>query len=585
MLSIARELLDNYMVVPFGYPNRSSVGTSPAYGTMPSTRYNSRRPILKDPESHQITKALAASAMVLMFGSRDYLQAMPRGDDDYEKARLLSRLLMAILEGSGNFRTLYQAWKDSFIFGTAILEFSWESRNRQQMTEAYIQLPDGTVQMIHVPMNAPYREGPMISQVDLFDFYPDPAGTRIQKDMSFVAKRFRITRQMAVSMANAGVYDREAVKEAFGDEDEDRSSHEGDKGGPTRFPQKHMGGPNKAGLSTGFEGWGFVPGKHADGASHRVVTEVNGVLLRDTIIPHRNGVIPFKEIVVNPMTGRFYGMSPNEANRYLQDSSDLMLMLMTEAADDMVHPQTIIGHAAQVNPITLEYNQRYIEAMNPEAIIPVKKDYNAIQVAMQQWQARKQAMRESSGTLEPLGQTLGGDRMAATTTSEIVRLASQQTELMVTLSERDDFPFIGKMIHGMLRQFSPDEGIIASLNGERLKVPFESIDIDADIRFVGSTKAQSKFQKVAAYKEAIATIASGIDLIPVMPRLFSRYLRDGLEIDDADSILAEAVAAVQQRQAQEMTMELSKQGASAPSTDSQFGTETGQTERDGRRVA
>jgi hypothetical protein len=563
-----------------GYPGVADANlTSHAYGG---------RPIMKDPETHQIIEGLAAQAMLLIFGTKDYLQAGPRGIDDYEKARLLSRVIMAVLDGRGVFRTLYQAWKDAFIFGTAILEFSWESKARQQIAPMHYIDEQGQPQVAWVPQMVKSREGPLIGQVDRFDFYEDPGGTRIQENMVFVAKRFRITRQQAESLGASGVYDAQAVKEALGDAKEAGGSS---VGGPERFPDKTPKA-SKTGHFIGFEGWGFVPGKHADGASNRAMTQINGKLVRSTMNPHYRGVIPFKEIVVNPLTGRFDGLSPNEVNRFLQDFADHMRMTSSEAATDMTRPRSLINLASGINPDEIAYGKRWIEASGDlqNAVYPIPMQYNALQFAAQALQESKLAMRGSSGSLDPLGETLGGDRMAATTTSEIVRLASQRGELMATLSEREDFPFIGAMIHGLLRQFAPDEGVIAMYNGEPMKVPFEAINIDADIRFVGSRRAQSKFQRVAAYKEAIATITQGMALIPAMPELFVRYLRDGLEIDDGEQIVGQAAGYVQQQQAQAMAMEQAKAmpspgGSMAATQETSFGTETGQTEREGRRVA
>jgi hypothetical protein len=548
---------------------------------------------MKDPETHQIIEGLAAQAMLLIFGTKDYLQAGPRGIDDYEKARLLSRVIMAVLDGRGVFRTLYQAWKDAFIFGTAILEFSWESKARQQIAPVHFMDEQGQPQVAWVPQMVKSREGPLIGQVDRFDFYEDPGGSRIQENMGFVAKRFRITRQQAEALGKSGVYDSQAVREAFEGVGEGGSSGGSAIGGPERFPDKNSAPKaSKTGHFIGFEGWGFVPGKHADGSSNRVITQINGKLVRSTMNPHFRGVIPFKEIVVNPLTGRFDGLSPNEVNRFLQDFADHMRATSSMAATDMVRPRSLINLASGINPDEIAYGKRWIEASGDlsNAVYPIPMQYNAIQFAGQTLQEVKLAMRGSAGSLDPLGDTLGGDRMAATTTSEIVRLASQRGELMATLSEREDFPFIGSMIHGLLRQFSPDEGVIAMYNGEPMKVPFEAINIDADIRFVGSRRAQSKFQRVAAYKDAIATITQGMGLIPAMPELFVRYLRDGLEIDDGEQIVAQAAGYVQQQQAQAMAMEQAKAapspGGSMPgATETSFGTETGQTEREGRRVA
>lgn len=581
-LQNAREMLDNYMVVPYqaGFKQPSGYGGPNWPGMVPNYNNIRRRSVLKDPETHQIVEALCAQAMGLMFGDKNYLVATPRGKDDYEKARMLSRLIMAVLDGPGVFRTLYQAWKDAFIFGTAVLEFSWESKQRQAVRPTVILDENGQPVVVNVPQ--PYvTEGPVINQVDIWDCYPDPSGTRIQTNMLGFAKRFRMTRQNAEARAAAGIYSEAAVREAVAGFQSQVSGSQ-DK----RFPMQVDQPPTQLQMMTGFEYRGFVPGKHADRASGRVLTTLNGTMVRDTMNPHLDGVIPFKEIVVNPIQGRFWGLAPAEVNRYLQDSADQMLMLLSDAADDMVNPQTLVSYAFGGNPDELLYNKRVVMCNNPEGVKDRERDYSALQMAAAELMRRKNMMRESSGATNTMQSIPVGDRATATEVSELVRLASQRSELMVTLSERDDFPFIGKMIHSLLRQFAPNEGVIASLNGEPLDIPYEAIDIDADIRFVGSRRAQSKFQKVAAYKEAIATTAQALQLIPIMPDMFVRYYRDGLEIDDAEQILQGAVQFLQMQQ-QQMAMQ---EAASAPgsfpkSKQGSMATETGATEREGRRVA
>ena len=588
-LSICQELLDNYMVVPFGQSGNDGrgIGTPGQFGPYPQ-KYRGE-PILKDPESHQITESLSAQAMLLIFGAKEYLRASPKGVDDPEKARILSRVLMSVLNRRGTYRTFYQAWKDAFIFGTAVLEFSWESRSRQEVVPMPYVDEQGQPQVAYVPQMTRYKEGPLISQIDIFDFYPDPGGTRIQHDMRFVAKRFRITRQEAEALAASGVYDAQAVKEAF--EGTAGSTGAPVAGGRERFPDKAVPKASKTGHFYGFEGWGFVPGKHADGSSNRVLTAINGKLVRSTINPHFRGRIPMKEIVVNPIAGRFYGLSPNEVNRFLQDSSDHMLMTMAMAANDMVRPRTLINQNANINPDELMYGKRWIMANGIGGTLdniakPLTQDYNALQFAQQALEQRKLSMRGSAGSLEPLGETLGGDRMAATTTSEIVRLASQRGELMATLSEREDFPEIGSLTHGLLRQFASDEGVIATFHGEPLRVPFKDINEDADIEFVGSRHMQSKFQRVAAKKEAIATMMQAMALIPHMPELFIEYLRDDLEINNGEQIVMQAVASIQAQMQAQASAKMPGAGSSpAGPAESSFGTETGQTEREGRRVA
>lgn len=572
------ELLDNYMVSPL-----QMTGPIPRLGSAqiaqrPDTGRRIRS-VLKDPETHQIVESQSAQALGLLFGSRNYLQAVPIGSDDYAKSVTLSRILMSVLEGPGVYRTLYETWKDGFTLGTSILELGWEVRSRQQVSEVPMVDDNGAVVGFQfIPQETVYREGPLIQRCDGWDFYPDPSGTRIQHNMLVVGKRFRMTRTEAVALAEAGKYDKAGVGRAI------------DRKGPAqslesqymeRFYALQKSLPDRFGTMIGFELWGEVPFKHSDGATNRVITILNGEIVRSTINPHRNGAKPFKEIVVNPIPGRFYGMSTAEVNRFLQDSADQMLMLMSDAADEMVRPQLLVGDGFNGDLDALKRGDKFIECRNKDAVGPIPRDYNALQLAAMEYQRRKMSMRESSGMTNPMQGMSGSDRQTATEFSEIVRLASQRVEMMVQISERDDFPFIGKFIHCMLRQFLDDEGV-AILNGEPLQFSLRDIDYDADVRFVGSRQAQSKFQKLSSYERAISVIGPNLQLIPAMPELFIRHLRDGLEIPDAERIIAQAVAYVSNLQQQQ---QLQQSAATSTAQPPEFGSAVGQTEAGGQRIA
>src|SRR6266481_310277 len=197
------EILDNYMVVPVqpGVDKLSyALGLQRIGFGRPTTLESRSR--LKDPETHQIVETLSGQAMGLLMGTPDYLKAMPIGLDDPEKARFISRLLMAFLDQPGQYGTHYQAFKNAFTFGTSVLEFGWETRSRVQMVKVPT-FDDATglaTGFKVVPQEVIYRDQPLVQEIDLFDYYPDPSGTRIQLNMKCVGKRFRITSDEALRL-------------------------------------------------------------------------------------------------------------------------------------------------------------------------------------------------------------------------------------------------------------------------------------------------------------------------------------------------------------------------------------------------
>ena len=551
---IWREVLDNYLVTPYSereaVPFIGSTNIATASALQKKGR-RSGRSVLKDPETNQIIDTLSAQGIGLLMPTMDYIQAMPIGFDDEQKARFLGRLLQGLLQSPGVYRTNFTIFKDAFIFGTAIVQIGWETRSRLQVTEKPV-FNEKTGFLIGAEPDigeVVYRDGPLFQQKDLFDFYPDPSGTRIQENMLGVAHKFRMSKQEAKRLGAAGVYDKaqvaQAVASAGGKEDHDRAHEE------KRFQDLATETHDDYGMMTGFEFWGEVPFQPSDGARNRVITILNGVHVRSHINPFRDGNIPFKEIVLNPIQGRFYGLGIGEIIRFLQDSADNMLMLHTDMADLSARNVLLVGQGFQgdIGRLKRRIPGDVIPVGNIEAVKPVPQEVNALQLSAQEYTRRKLSMREASGATNPLQgfDSPGGDRQTATEVSELVRLASQKVELMVQLVERDDYPWIGKTLHSRIRQFlsREREEILA---GERFPVTLDDVDFDSDIRFIGARQAQSKFQKAATLKEALNVLSTNPTSIPILQDVIVRYFRDGLDIQDAESIVKQMVARVQQAQ-------------------------------------
>lgn len=600
LVDVWDEVFENYLVLPAGELTRRRLVGMDLRSSTTMWRDNSGGNMvrLKDPTTHAIVETLAAQAIGLLFSSREYIQAIPIGADDPEKARLISRLLMAVLEQPGTFRTFYQAFKDAFIFGTSILEFGWETRSRMQwvprpVLDAFGR-PTGDREL--VPGEVIYRDRPLPRQLDHYNFYPDPTGTSIHGDMLGVAKRFTITAGAARRLLEAGTYtERDAVERAI-------------RKGGTMFGAPRSSAAHDVKVSdvaralpvefqplVGFEYWGEVPLNHADGASNRVVTVLNGEVVRSYMNPFIGGALPFKEIVINPVSGRFWGLSPAEVVRFLQDSTDHYLMTMQAAANMAVRGPILVGRGYQgdLEAIRNPGVNEPLECVDPKMVMPLQRDMSALAFAQAELLRRQQLMNSASGAngqLLPMPSSTA--RGGATEISEIVRLASQRGEMMIRLTEKDDFPHIGRTFHNLLRQFTePGDEILAVYAGERFAMTLDDIDIDADIRFVGSRQAESKFQKVAALKEAITVLSTNPDIVAILPGLVVRYMRDGLDIEDADSFVAaaeQALAAMKKAEAADaVAVKTAGQGraVSGSGTESNFGTRAGETERGGQRLA
>lgn len=601
------EIWLNYLVsFPDGqvFPQRNVVPISLQGLTQGQAQGQAR---LKDPETHQVIETLAAMGIGLIFGSRDYLQAMAIGMDDPEKARMMTRLIMAVLEQPGMFRTIYQLLKSSFIFGTSIMEVGWETLSRPQVVRKPVY--DAMGQLLTREFGVEevkYKDGPMIREVDIYDWYPDFAGTRIQEDMAFVAKRFRITKHKALAMAEAGIYDMDDVREAIARGNDTQSGNAqqfagGDSGQTAsmqiaRYSEETHSLPDKYGLMTGFEGWGEVPFREPDGYQNRVITILNGVRVRSHLNPLIDGAKPFKEILVNPIPGRHYGLSPAEVIRFLQDAADNLLMVFNDAADLAVHAPLLMGSAFGGDPDRLQRRtpNDIIECSNVDQVKPIPADTNVLTFGANEMLRRKIVMREAAGAPNATQGVESSGETTATEVSTITRFATQRIELMTQIIERDDLPWLGRTLHSRLRQFLPNEGAIATLAGEQFRVRLDDIDFDSDVRFVGSRQAMSKFQNTARFREALGVLGTNPEIVMMYPELVTRYFRDGLDIEDGENVVKRAIVSFQQKMMTELAMqagqagELEGQGgpeSPAAGTEETFGTAVGETQKEGEAVA
>jgi len=540
------EVLENYLVVPFGLQHGQRVW--PPYHPEAPARYRIHeefRPRLKDPETHQIVESLTSQAMGLLLGQPDYITAQPIGLDDPEKSRMISRLLMALLDMPGVYRTHYQLFKDAFIFGTAVLEMGWTTRTREQVVQVPRLQSDGQPMLDEqgaiiwdlAITEVVWRDAPLQREVSLWDFYPDPGGTRIQEDMTGVAKRFKISKSDAIQYGSGQVYDLARVREVirrFENAERVKAEKTGSPEGP--FPHMADEVPSKVGSIGGFEYYGELPWRPRgrDKSTNRVITLWGDEIVRSHIIPFMDGMKPFKEIVVNPVSGRFYGLSPAEVVRFLQDTADNLLMVLTDATNLAVRSPLLMGSGFGGDPRRLRARRLndVIPCSNPDMVKPLESDLNVLQFASKTIIERKLMMREASGSANPLE---GPTEKSATEASEVVRLASQKVETMVGLIEREDYPQIGRMLHSRLRQFALDDGYIATLKGDKFDVTLDQINVDADIRFVGSRQTQSKFQRSIQYREALKLLTP--EVLMTVPEVAVAYLREVLDFPDAEQIV------------------------------------------------
>lgn len=589
-VEIWHEVMSNYLVALPGAEFYTSDDSG--YRPYPPTSSSTSRGAggigysqLRDPETFQIIEAAAAQGIVLALG-KEYLQAVPLSPRSYDHARQLTRVVMAALEGPTNYRKLYGGFKDGNIFGTAIFELGWRKKVQNQVVKVPVFDRMGTLQGYEYQVRPVVQhDEPLLKAVDLFDFYPDSSGTRIHEDMCGVAKRYRIDKNEANDLADEEVYDREPVRRLLhgsAPKAESGASMSGDT--DHRFERigiddrREVAGLDNA-LLTGFEYWGEVPYKPRDGNRNRVITVLGDEVVRSHINPLIDGLIPFKEFVMNPINGRFWGLGAAEVVRFLQDSADNLLMAINDGVDMASAIPLLVGHgfSGDLNQLRRRDPFDIISCGDVSQVAPVPFDFNAMQLAAQDLLRRKVSMREASGSVDP--EALSADRQSATTSAELVRLATRRTELQVQLLERDFFPWLGKGMHSRMRQFLPTEGALAVLDGESTPFSLDDIDVDIDVRFVGSRQALSHNQKFQQYSQMLNMLVTNPQAVAMLPDIVVRMFRDGMEIDDAATLVEQAAATYKQEQERQAGLEAQMggggAGAGAPASQAQVATMNG----------
>jgi hypothetical protein len=341
-----------------------------------------------------------------------------------------------------------------------------------------------------------------INQIDLMDWYPDVEETRLEK-MRGAAKGFRITPSRLRALADPddedSLYDRESVekaihacKQAALDKQEQRKRDVRHRRDAARFDFDEDFTELK-----GYEYWGEVSFKPKDGITRRVITMVNGIIVRNEPWPLTDPDLPFHVLVINPVKGRHYGKAPAEVIRYTQDFADAMLMLIAEATVRQVHPPIAIDLSKDIDPSALR-------AWEPDTIVGVDG--------------------ETRGAIETI-------QYGANVFQNTFQRAMVPIEAVAQLLEKDGLPQLARGILRRYQQFLDNtEDLIVRVGAQPESVWIGDIMGDFDIQFVGTRNAVSVQMKMQAFDRLIAMMQvmpqafQRVDMIKVLQQVFGEFL-------------------------------------------------------------
>jgi len=547
------EVMSNFMVTP-DYDNTNGGVKTPyrrgkSFGDNPSQR---NQVVLKDFETHKAVMTYASKLARSLFGDmhHEYVRARPSGWEDWQKGRTATRLLRYTFGLEGHFRTFVEALVDMLIFGTAIIESPWKYEERSILSRTVTTTPYGMLSDFQ-RVTMPTYDDVCLRNIDPMDFYPDPSRYRLY-EMSGYAKRFRMNSMEARRMK---IYDQTAVEKAIS---------KGSSPAPENKDSFRRGldqPTDTQGLSefkpmVGYEYWGDVPdgvplrmetGKLANSnetGGRGVITILNGEVVRNDVWPLADYCLPAHAFIINPVNGRFYGVSPAEVIRWDQSFADAMKILVCKAAIRQVHPPIAYDSDADFDPAKLREWRADLPIPirgGPSAIGTLRYDAN-LPNGMSVLNSIKAGIQEGSGALGAIQGQDGPDREAATVGSQRLQFAMDRPELAAMVIENECLPPLAKGVLRRCQQFVEDDESLQRRIGMEPETSLSDIMGDFEVEFIGSRMSLNRQQKLQAYQTlaSLAPAFPALQLIMPTQELAKELVGDMLELPEVASAIGSA---------------------------------------------
>lgn len=535
---------------------------------------------LKTPESHQGVNTLRALLLAGLYGTRDYVQADPVGDEDVEAAKRVSRLVMHGLERPGNFRTNYETLGDSLIFGLGSYSARWRRDVKLVPRRMPVPDPSGNGEMLRNPetgsiltvlqnIEAPVFDDPVLETDDLFDTWFDPSANRFDQ-LAYKIKRFKIRDEQLEDLRSDPNWDADGIARVLESEPDSRAT------GPDATQHPKLLSENltlddikdvaKYGFYGGWHFEGTVPREVAEeigGIDHRgtvILRIVNGIVIQAIQSPQRQGRIQGGTITILPSGRGLYGLSPLTVVRYLQDVSDTQLILTVQALIESVYQNYILGGGEGPNFARDLETRRPREVFTMQGDIdqlqPLPKDYTGLQISVAALNVISQSIRNAMNARDPVQGVFRQAGDATATESQLVAASAlQNTDQLAVLIERDELPVMGHLVNDLFYVNLDDEGKVFRRVGETETTSVNYFDIDAttDITFVGArsllgrTAIANQFRDFANIMVSNPLTAASVDWNEFVRRYGDEALHvKGLErlmITDPEEIVARLQAA------------------------------------------
>src|SRR3990172_4539901 len=493
---------------------------------------------LRDPETHKAIMMYTAKLVRSLLGNNraEYVRAEPVGwEDAVGAAPTVTRLLRRGFILPGHFRTFVEGILDSCLFNPGIIEVGWRFSEMELPVVSSV-IEDGVEMGSEMQrMRLPVHDDVDLTVVDPQHFFPDPGEYRIER-MRGAAKRFRQSETYARYLESNGYYIKGSVDRAFGEGHSKTGDPEGDRwreGLDLPFDAARMGRFKER---VGYTYMGDVPWISDEGSCRRELTVIDGELVRDVPWSFADCELPWKTLVINPMSGRFYGPAPAEVVRYDQDFADVLKELIARAVIRKVHPPIVYDpEDPHLDPALLRrwYADMPIASRGGAPTVKTLEYGADIASAMALLQFTKQSIQEGTGALGGIQGEPGPSREAAYVGVQRVAMALDRPELAAMVLERDSFPMIGQAMLRRYQQFLHyKEDLEARIGTIPKGMWIGDIKAEFDIIFTGSRQVTNRQQKLQAWQGLGSMVPAFPLLAAFLPvqQLAQRLIGDVLEL-------------------------------------------------------
>jgi hypothetical protein len=481
-------------------------------------------------ETRKVIDTFQSKLLISLFAD-DYIAAKKVGREDAHSALTVTRLLKYAPRQAGQYRVLSGSILDSLLFGSGHVQEEWNSLVRPGV-EVFI---DVDANGFEVPITQ-FRDQPLVNDaqlrgVDIMHFFPQPGVDNIQ-EMDGAAKYLRMRADNMMKLAERGVYRREAVRKAIAagmrskhtQQLRDQYDRMFRPERPTAdFTGEDIGGGMHDGFTMvdGYEYYGQVPWQVSD-APHRwrIITVLGNQVVRDIPWPFKQSSfrLPFHQMKVGHINGRYHGISPGEGVRYNQEYIDFLGLMIADATIRAVHPPMLFD--IRDTELRLSQAKRWqpdawIASRHPDRIgtMPYGANFGA---AMAEFANIKRSIEDDSGAPGSIqGHGFGINRASATEISQTAQFALDRPEMYARYLENESLPPVGKGLlqlyrQGFMEMFTGDPSAeLQKRVGEKPEPVFiKDIMPDFDIQFVGTRNYQSLQKRMAGMNNVIAAAMS-----------------------------------------------------------------------------